>query len=342
MKLRLIIIVAAFLFNNLSKAQIIQNHIQWRSFEEVNELMKTQPKKVFIEYTTAWCGWCRKMEAETFTNQMIATYINANYYAIKFNAEGADTIVYQNETYTNPGYDPLKANSRNSPHDLAKKLMNGRMSYPTLGFLDEEMNILSNIPGFQKADGLLPILIYFAENLNKSVPWEEFNSAFTTTFDTIPEVSKINWLSIQEAEKKQKESPKKIIIHLVNEYSHTSKMMNAITFNDSVIAEYCNKNFYMVQFDALQKDSVFFNNQTYKNNNPNHPFHQLAVDLLMGKMSFPATVFIDENLGLLSAVPGYFTNRGLEPIIVFFNDEIYKQKQWPDFVKDFVSKIPVK
>jgi len=50
--------------------------INWMSFEEAYELNKTQPKKIFIDMWTYWCGWCKRMDATTFTNPVVVEYMN--------------------------------------------------------------------------------------------------------------------------------------------------------------------------------------------------------------------------------------------------------------------------
>ena len=76
--------------------------IHWISFDEAIKLNSGYPKKkILIDVYTDWCGWCKKMDAVTFSNPVIASYINEHYWAVKLNAEGYDTIIYNGVTYTN-------------------------------------------------------------------------------------------------------------------------------------------------------------------------------------------------------------------------------------------------
>jgi thiol:disulfide interchange protein len=42
--------------------------INWMSVEEVQERMKTEPRKVYVDIYTDWCGWCKVMDKKTFTH----------------------------------------------------------------------------------------------------------------------------------------------------------------------------------------------------------------------------------------------------------------------------------
>ena len=66
--------------------------VNWMSWDEAVEANKQNPKLIFVDVYTDWCGWCKKMDASTFGNPVIAKYMSENYYAVKFNAEGKDTI----------------------------------------------------------------------------------------------------------------------------------------------------------------------------------------------------------------------------------------------------------
>lgn len=49
--------------------------IRWYSIEEAVELNSKSKakdkKKFFIDVYTDWCGWCKKMDANTFTDPVI-------------------------------------------------------------------------------------------------------------------------------------------------------------------------------------------------------------------------------------------------------------------------------
>src|SRR3954470_16372167 len=55
---------------------IDSTEVQWLNWNQVQEKMKTQPKKVWVDIYTDWCGWCKKMDATTFTNKELIKYMN--------------------------------------------------------------------------------------------------------------------------------------------------------------------------------------------------------------------------------------------------------------------------
>ena len=49
-------------------------------------------------------------------------YVNENYYAVKFNAEGNEKIEFQGYEFSNPNFDPAKTRRRNSSHEFTRAL----------------------------------------------------------------------------------------------------------------------------------------------------------------------------------------------------------------------------
>ena len=81
------------------KKEASNKEIQWLSFDELQVAMKKNPKKVFMDVYTDWCGWCKKMEKSTFTNPEVIKYINEHYWnlTLPFGAKDIvdETISYQ-------------------------------------------------------------------------------------------------------------------------------------------------------------------------------------------------------------------------------------------------------
>ena len=60
--------------------------IKWLSLGELQTAYAKNPKPIIIDVYTSWCGWCKVMDKNTYSNDKVADYINEHYYAVKFNA----------------------------------------------------------------------------------------------------------------------------------------------------------------------------------------------------------------------------------------------------------------
>lgn len=179
MKQRVILIL--FLFPLFLSAQ--QKGIEWLSIEEAQERMQKEPKKIIMDVYTKWCGPCKMMMRNTFTNKDVIDYIDKHYYAVKFDAESAEALTFNGQTFENPDYDPNRK-GRNGVHQFARYL---RVSaYPTIMYMDEELNLLTADKGYKTPQQLELLMRFFAEDGHKQVTTqEEFNayrSAFVPSF----------------------------------------------------------------------------------------------------------------------------------------------------------------
>ena len=64
--------------------------IQWRTIEQAAKTeAKGNTKLYFVDFYTTWCGWCKKMDRDTFRDPLVAQILNTYYIPVKFDAEGS-------------------------------------------------------------------------------------------------------------------------------------------------------------------------------------------------------------------------------------------------------------
>ena len=168
--MRKILIVTITLFSLSLSAQ----QINWMSFEDAVNAQKVTPKKIFVDAYTVWCGPCKMLDKNTFSNPDLIAFMNKNYYAVKFNAEGNETVNFNGKKFTNPGFNP-KSTGRNSSHELSYYF--GVNAYPTLLFLDEQANFITPLTGYKTPNQLeLYLKIFYNDDYKKLTTQEEFDT----------------------------------------------------------------------------------------------------------------------------------------------------------------------
>lgn len=160
------IIFIALMASSFSVIAQEKSSIKWISINEAEKLAQDQPRKIIVDIYTDWCGWCKRLDATTYKDPQVVDYINKNFYAVKFNAELKDKISFKGTDYS---YD-----AQRRVNTLSQILMANSTGYPTTTFLDEKLNVLSAVPGFQKADMMVSILKYFGENTYLKTDWNSY------------------------------------------------------------------------------------------------------------------------------------------------------------------------
>lgn len=129
------------------------------SFKEGLAAAAAEGKPVFIDCYTTWCGPCKWMTANIFTEASVAKYYNENYVCLKIDMEKGEGV------------------------DIAKKY--GIRAYPTLLYLDDKGERLlvsvganrdpqSYIDNGEQAKDPKRNLPYLAENVEEQFGNEEF------------------------------------------------------------------------------------------------------------------------------------------------------------------------
>lgn len=131
---------------------------RWMSFNDgITEAKKTG-KKVMIDVYTDWCGWCKKMDKETYTNAGVVDYLNRYFVLIKLDAESSSKLNYRGESYTE--------------RELAGAF--GITGYPSIIFLKGNGDPITTYPGYADAAKFKTVASFIAEDHYLTKKFEDY------------------------------------------------------------------------------------------------------------------------------------------------------------------------
>lgn len=162
----------ACLMSGISDAQ----SVQWKTIEQASKIdTKRNAKLYFIDFYTSWCGWCKKMDRETFSNPTVAQILNTYYIPVKFDAECNTEFSWFGEKFYNASSTP---GAKRNTHNFAKKVLGARMGFPSFGIFKSDQQQLTVIQGYYSADDFIVALWYFASGDNKRYSWGKYQTIF--------------------------------------------------------------------------------------------------------------------------------------------------------------------
>jgi len=132
--------------SSADKAASNSGPIKWYAYDEGTARAKEEKKYVFLNFYANWCGYCKKMDRETFRNNSVADYLNEHFI-------------------------PVKVNSDKQPKIARAYYVQG---LPSFWFLDREGDKLTNLAGYQSSEALLPLLRFIHTDSYKKMKFSDF------------------------------------------------------------------------------------------------------------------------------------------------------------------------
>lgn len=135
--------------------------ITWLDYDAGLAKAKSENKPILIDFTASWCGWCKRMDKETFSDPQVVKYIAENMVPVKVwgdDTTKAGMITHDGERMT----------------QKALSSVYGVRGYPTFWFLDPAAGKIGPAPGYKKTTDFLPLVEYVAGNHYKTTSYENF------------------------------------------------------------------------------------------------------------------------------------------------------------------------
>ena len=144
--------------------------------------------------------------------------------------------------------------------------------------------------------------------------------------------NRIQWIAIEELEEAQRRSPRKVFIDLYTDWCGWCKVMDKNTFANTKVIDYTNEKYYAVKFNGEQIEDVNFKGVTFKFKKTSRGgYHELASELTRGKLSYPTTVFLDQDLSILTVLQGYQKPDFFVKVLGYFAEDHYKRTSWEQY-----------
>jgi len=130
-----------------SPAQARPKHVEWKAWNDGLKAADHSGRYVLVDVYTDWCGWCRTMDDQVYSNADVASYLAGHFVPVKLNAESGELVTWE---------------GRNSSARTLASEFHVR-GFPTTIFLTSKGEHMVNVPGFVPADRFLLLLRFIAE-----------------------------------------------------------------------------------------------------------------------------------------------------------------------------------
>jgi uncharacterized protein YyaL (SSP411 family) len=127
----------------------------WEDWNTGYEKAIKEQKIILVDAYTDWCGWCKKMDRDTYSNQDVIKKLNQYFVVIKFNPEVPFTeYKIGDQTFDNK--------------QLYGMLCQGKPTgFPTTYYITPAKNTLSIDVGYKGPEDFLKVLDATIENAKK-------------------------------------------------------------------------------------------------------------------------------------------------------------------------------
>ncbi len=138
--------------------------ITWNKYDEAFKLAAKSKKPIMIDFYTNWCGFCKRMDQQTYIDPTIVEYINEHFVPVKLNAESRETL--------NLPDGPTNGVS------IARSF--GVRAYPQTWFVEADGTKMGGRPGYMPPQLFIYFLKYYGDGHYKNSSFEDYYTKVTS------------------------------------------------------------------------------------------------------------------------------------------------------------------
>ncbi len=141
---------------NLSEEN--DNTLTWYKYDEGLAKAKEENKHVVVHFYTKWCGWCKRMDQNTFSHEEVKKVLNESYVAVRVNGQSGEKV---------------KVDGKQITEKQVAGMFRVR-AYPITWFLKPSGEWIAPRRGYVSPDEFLYILNWVKDDLYEKISFQEF------------------------------------------------------------------------------------------------------------------------------------------------------------------------
>lgn len=157
--------------------------ITWMNLADVNKIVEKNIKKnkvkedklIIVDFYTDWCGWCKRLDSETYKDPEVAALMNKYFYPVKFDAEQQDSVAFAGLNYK---FKPSGSRGTNEFALTMASRPGGRIGYPTITIISAMGEKIAVEAGFKNAAKMKVFLTYYGEGHYKTKDYATFEKEY--------------------------------------------------------------------------------------------------------------------------------------------------------------------
>ncbi len=80
--------------------EVSSTDIDWLPFDKGLQYAASENKLMLVDFSASWCVWCKKMEAETFTEPDVIRYINTHFIPVRVMSDSDNMLNINGKSVT--------------------------------------------------------------------------------------------------------------------------------------------------------------------------------------------------------------------------------------------------
>lgn len=132
--------------------------VNWQAYDKGVAKAKDAKKFVFVQFFATWCGYCRKMDNEVFTDPTVKAALDKDFVTVRVTESSEHKVKFQDQNVT----------------EKQLTQMSQVQGFPTFLIMDSEGKAIGKIPGYISSQDIKGILQYVSSASYKTMDFKKF------------------------------------------------------------------------------------------------------------------------------------------------------------------------
>jgi thioredoxin-related protein len=151
--------------------------IKWVELDAGLDAAQASGKHIMIDVYTDWCGYCKKLDAETYSQAGVRQILAESYVSVKLKGDSGKRLKVQ--------FQPLEANGKvllqfvatdsaaASEQGISRQALKVR-GFPTIAFLSSDGKLITKYDGYLNAEQFTHMINFIKDDLYEVMTFSDY------------------------------------------------------------------------------------------------------------------------------------------------------------------------